>query len=266
MYKNFREEQEKSSERSLLEAKILDKYKFAVTKNKITNTDFLNLSEKSFAEKILKEKKILNSVFFGGNGEDSDRNILIFYPEKFSVDIVEKNYDKIMSVIKINLPKELEYEHRTILGAIMKLGVKREKIGDIFVKENCAEIVVLNEICDFLINNLKQLTRFRKAEFEVISINDLEKFEKEFENLSIIVNSMRLDNFVSELAKSSRSKSEEIIKEQRVLVNYELETKGSRKINLEDVITIRGKGKFIVSEIERKTKNDKLVISLKKFV
>ena len=77
---------------------------------------------------------------------------------------------------------------------------------------------------------------------------------------------MRLDNFVSELAKCSRSRAVEILNEQRVFVNYELETKFSKKINIGDIITIRGKGKFVVQEIERKTKGDKFVINIKKYI
>lgn len=266
MFKNFREEQERSNERKLLEAKIKDKYKFANSKNKITNTDFLNMAEKNIAEKFLRENRIENYVFFGGNGKESDRNILVFYPDKLSTEMVEKNYDKIVSAIRITLPKDLQYEHRIYLSGIMKLGIKREKIGDILVSENGADIIVLNEVADFLKNNLSQLTRFRKANFDVININDVKQKEKEFENFSIVVSSMRLDNFVSELARCSRSKGLEIINEQRVFVNYNIETKFSKKINVGDVINIRGKGKFVVEEIDHLTKSKKYVIIIKKFV
>lgn len=157
MFKNFGEnEQERANSRGILEAKILDKYKFAVSKNKITNTDFLNSAEKSFAEKILKQNKIQNYVFFGGNGEDSDRNVLIFYPEKFDISMVQKNYSKILSCIKIIAPKNVEYEHRMVLSGIMKLGLKREKIGDILVRENGADIIVLSEVAEFLQSNLRR--------------------------------------------------------------------------------------------------------------
>lgn len=267
MFKNIREdEKERANQRKLLEAKIQDKYKFAISKNKITNTDFLNMSEKAEAEKFLKENHIKNYAFFGGNGEESDRNILLFYPEKFTIEMVQKNYDKILSGIRIKLPKELQYEHRIYLSGIMKLGIKREKIGDILVREDGAEIIALNEVVDFLVNNLSELTRFKSAKFDIISIGDIQQKEKEFENLSIIVSSMRLDNFVSELAKCSRSKALEIIEQQRVYLNYDVETKFSKKVNLGDVLNIRGKGKFIVSEIDRKTRTEKWVINIKKFI
>lgn len=265
MFKNFREEQERANERKLLEAKIADQYKFANTKNKITHTDFLNLVQKTIAEKFLQENGMKNYVFFGGNNEEPERSILLFYPAKFSKEIVEKNVENILCGIRINLPKDLNYEHRIYLSGIMKLGLKREKIGDIFVRENGADIIVLNEVADFLKNNLTQLTRFQKAEVDTISIYDIKYKKKEFEDLSVIVSSMRLDNFVSELAKCSRNKALEIINQQRVLVNYSLETKFSKKINVGDIITIRGKGKFVVGEIDHKTKSDKFAVKTKKY-
>ena len=197
MLKNIREEQERANERKLLEAKIKDQYQFAIFKNKITHTDFLNMAEKKIAEKYLHENSIQNYAFFGGNGEEADRNILLFYSEKFS-------------------------------------------------RENGADMIVLKEVAEVLANDLRQLTRFQKAKIEIVSIDDIEYKEKEFEDLSIIVSSMRLDNFVAELARCSRTKAVELINQQRVFVNYHLETKFSKKINSKDLINIRGKGKFII--------------------
>ncbi len=266
MFKNIREDdQQRENARKLLEAKIWDKYQFAHTKNKIANTDFLNCFEKSVAEKFLHEKSLRNYVFFGGNGEDSERNILLFYPEKLSLEMVEKNYSKIVSAVRVILPKELHYEHRIYLSGIMKLGVKREKIGDILVQDNGADIIVLNEMAEFLKNSLPELTRFKSAKCDRIDIHQVQLKEKEFEALSVIVSAMRLDNFVAEFARCSRSKAIEILDTQRVFVNDCLETKCSRKINVGDRITVRGKGKFIVEEITHKTRSERLVIRIKKY-
>ena len=121
-------------------------------------------TEKNVAEKVLRENKIQNFVFFGGNGDDSERNVLIFYPEKFDLSMVEKNYGKILSCIRVLQPKNVEYEHRTILSGIMKLGLKREKIGDILIRENGADIIVLSEMSEFLKSNLRRTYKISKCE------------------------------------------------------------------------------------------------------
>ncbi len=58
----------------------------------------------------------------------------------------------------------------------------------------------LCEVSKYLEEGLKDLTRFRKSIITIENINDLEVVENEFENFNIIVSSIRLDNFVSELA------------------------------------------------------------------
>lgn len=252
------------NDEKMLIAKSLDKYEFCITKNKITYTDFLTITEQSVLKKALKENNINNYITYGGM-KGTDRSLIIFYPEKLSIEMVEKNFVNIFKIVRIVLPTELKYEHREYLSGVMKLGLRREKIGDIVVNENGADIICLSDISNILENDLRGLTRFRKSTITVESINNINYRETEFEKISIIVSSLRLDNFVSELSKTSRTRSEDIIKEGRVFVNSINETKDSKKINVNDIITIRGKGKFIFDEIERKTSSDKLVIKMRKY-
>ena len=125
MFEKAREKY-KNTEYSILIAKVIDKYNFCKNKNKIMYTDFLNNSEKAIIEKILKEEKISNYVFYYGK-EIGDRGIIIFYPEKIGKEVLEKNYNKILKIIRIKLPNGVKYEHRDYLSGIMKLGIKREK-------------------------------------------------------------------------------------------------------------------------------------------
>lgn len=263
MFERAREKY-KNSEYKLLVAKVIDKYEFSKNKNKITYTDFLNISEVSVVKKILKEENVLNFVIFGGK-ENADRNIIIFYPEKFSKEMVEKNYEKIFEVIRIKLPNNIKYEHREFLSGIMKLGIKREKFGDILITKFGADIIALSEISEVLANDLKKLTRFKKSEISVENIKDLTYVETEFENVNIIVSSIRLDNFVSELSKCSRGNASDIIKEGRVFINSINEIKDSKKINEGDLITIRGKGMFIFDGIEKETKSGRYLVNMRKY-
>ena len=101
---------------------------------------------------------------------------------------------------------------------------------------------------------------------DIIDIINIESVEPEFEEIKIIVSSIRLDNFVSELARCSRSKADTIIEEQRVFINSELQYKSSKKINEGDIITIRGKGKFIYDKIDHETKSGKYLVCVKKYI
>ena len=246
----------KNQEDKLLLAIVLDKIEFSKSKNKIESTDFLNLVEQDLVDKFLKKIKFENYYFFGGAGE-AERKILIIYPEKLTEEMARKNHSKMISVIKITLPIALdeEYDHRRYLGAIMKLGVEREKIGDISVKSKVAEIVIKNEVQKFLMQNLGTLTRFSSAEIEAQKVEITE-----------IVASLRLDNIVASLARTSRSKAIDILEQERVFLNFKNETKSSKQVKVGDVITIRGKGRFVFKEISGNTKKGRYVIKIDKFI
>ena len=264
MSKNDRKQYQSDEERLLI-AKVSDKIEFCITKNKIVNTDFLNMAEIGIIKKFLEERKVENYFFFGGK-ENADRNILIVYPEKITEEMARNNLSNIIKLIRIDLPNELKYEHRDYLSGIMKLGIKREKFGDILVSDKGADIICLKEISEYLKINLQELIRFKKSKIDIFDIDELQNIKTQFEELSIIVSSIRLDNFVSELAKCSRSKAIEIIEQMRVFVNSTVQDKPSRKINEGDIITIRGKGKFIFDGIERQTKSEKFLVNIRKYI
>lgn len=258
---------EQNEEDKLLTAKILDKINYCKTKNKIVYTDFLNLHEKNIAKKVLLETETLNYTFFGGY-PDAEREVLIVFPSKIDDIMLEKNYKNILEIIQIDLPEELygNYEHRDYLSAIIKLGVVRGKVGDILVTNNCAQIILIKELSEFFLNNLPQLTRFSKSTISVHPLEDIIQKEIKFKEINVILSSLRLDKFVAELGKCSRSKATDIILEGRVFINSENELKPSKSIKEKDIITIRGKGKFIFDSIERTTKNGKFIVKVQKYV
>lgn len=257
----------KNEEDRLLVSKMLDQIALCSKRNKIQNTDFLDSRQKLLLEKVLKSNKIENYIIFGGF-EDAERNVIIFYPEKWIKEIVEKNYASVMQVVEVLLPNDLrgKYTHRDYLGGLMKLGLKREKIGDIVVWEEGAHIIVLNEIVLFLEQHLSTLIRFQKSQISIKEINEIHKCVINKEEIEIIVSSTRLDNIVSELCKTSRTKAEEIIRAERVFVNYETVTKDSKTINVGDKITIRGKGKFEIVEQVGNTKKGRYILKVEKYV
>ena len=258
-------ERHKNDEFRYLIGNVADKYEFCKTRNKITYSDFLDGNQIHFVEKMLREEKIANYIFYGVSPE-ADRKVLMFYPDKIDNNMLEQNYNNIFKIIRIILPTGLHYEHREYLSGIMKLGIKREKFGDIIVHDDGADIICLVEISNILADGIKELTRFKKSQITITDISNVKINEKQFEEISIIVSSIRLDSFVSEIARTSRSKASDIISEGRVFVNYVEELKTSKKLDVGDIITVRGKGKFIFDRIERTTRSDNMVVILKKYI
>lgn len=188
--------------------------------------------------------------------------------QEYGMSLAEKAIDNIIKIIRITLPKELigTYQHRDYLSAVMKFGLTRERIGDIIVHEDGAEIIVLKENAEYLRDSLRELIRFRKSRIEIININQIRLKEKEYQDIKITVSSNRLDNFISEIAKISRSKTDEILEGERVKVNSRVETKGSKEILEKDEVVIRGYGKFIVDEFLGENKKGKNIVLIKKII
>ena len=259
-------------EDKILVAKILDKIQYASQKNQIQTTDFLDGYQQKIAQKVLQQVKYQEGIFYGGY-EEAERKMLFLFPEKLFALLKEKLQEdkmiqKEMKAITIKLPNDLKgkYRHRDYLSGIMKLGIKREKIGDILVREDGADILVQEEMLTYLLSNLSELTRFQKAEILAKEISEIEVVPIQLEEITILVSQLRLDVVVSELVHTSRTKVEEIIMQERVLVNYETKTKNATMLQVGDLLTIRGKGKFKVGEVICQTTKGKLRVKVERYM
>ena len=253
----------------LLISKLLDKIEFVEKKNSVENTDFLDMRQRNIVEKVLKNIKYKNYIIYGGY-ENAERTMIILYPEKLET-VFENNYfdyNNIVQVLRIILPNEMrgKYSHRDYLGAIIKVGLKREKIGDVLVNINGADIIANREVISYLDSSLRELTRFSKSKFETHKIEELNIEPINTEIINIIIPSMRVDSIVSEIIKTSRSKTIEIINSERVFINSELITKNSKMLKENDMVTIRGKGRFKIKQVLNSTKRGNLVLEVEKYI
>lgn len=255
-------EKYKNENDKLLISKLFDKIGLTEKQNKIQVTDFYSPIELEIVKNILNTINYKNYEIYG-----KTRNMVIMYPDKLESVFKENKFDynTICNCIRISNCTE-NYEHKIYLGGCIKLGVKREKIGDIIVFENGADIVVNKDVTKFLLNNLQELNRFKKSNIEIINLSEITQKEQEFKEMKIIVSSLRLDNIVSELAKTSRSKALDLLKLEKIFINYKNENKATKSVCKGDIITIRGTGKFIINEILGNTKSGKYVIDVKKYI
>lgn len=239
----------------LLIAKISDKLKISKTQNKITNSYFLNEFQINLVEKQLQRIKE-KQYFFCGGYNDSTRKILIAYPDKLEKGIVIENIEDIIVAIKIDLPNEIhgELKHKDYLGTLMSFGLARERIGDIIVYDNRAYIIVLQENAEYVKNSLKQERKFKKAKIDRVDLSKIETKPIEYDNINISVNSLRLDNVISELLKTSRKIATEYLETEKITINYSIETKSHKSIKENDLLVIRGHGKYIVESFLGKNK------------
>lgn len=255
-----------NKEEKIILAKLNDKIRLCKTKNKLVNTEFLNMYQENIIRKELERIKAKNYILTGGYSE-AESKILIMYPEKITEEIAKENITNIIKVIKIQLPNEQKgkYQHRDYLGTIMQFGLERERIGDIIVYEDEAYVIVLSENAQYIKDSLQTTKKFKKSKIEIIDIVEMKVKKPEFEEIKISVNSQRLDNFISEICKISRSETTRLIASELVSINCKIETKQTKTVEIGDILIIRGKGKFIVSDFLDINRKGKQVVIVKKY-
>ena len=158
-----------------------------------------------------------------------------------------------------------EISHKDYLGAILNLGIVREKIGDIIIHENFCQVVVTSGICDFLTINLNKVSR-NKVIVKKISRDDIIPNSPNYKDISFTVSSQRLDCIISGLYNISRQDSLKYINSERVHVNYEKITSPSKEVEDNSLISVRGKGRSIIINVGEITKKGRIKVQAKLIV
>lgn len=191
-----------------------------------------------------------------GAFEECDRRILSFnniYSIPFPYKIIKIN----------NKSKFNNLSHKDYLGAIMALGIEREKLGDLRVIDNSAIVPVYDEVANYILYELKNVGK-APVSIEEITENNLPI--SNFLEGVIIVPSLRLDNIVSKLANISRGKAVDIIDSGKVLIDYSKSIDKSKEVKDGQRVTISGVGKFIIREIVGNTKSGRYKVKMNKFI
>ncbi len=194
-----------------------------------------------------------------GGYDDAERKILGIFPD--FVEPTEENFP--LSALRIQCAEELG--HRTVLGSVMGLGIERNLIGDVAKEEGHAVLFACNSIASYLEMNF---TRAGKSHVKLqeVPIKELTLLPRAWEPVTGTVASLRLDCVLGVLLRSSRGKTEELLKKELVSVNHVVCTKGSLLLKEEDVLSIRGFGRAQVLEIGGESRKGRLFITLKKYI
>ncbi len=227
----------------------------------VTFTDFLNLNEQNMLSTLKLHQMGVNVKLFGGY-EHAERRMAAFYPGT-----VGFSWDFPIDCLKIE-PKALRFSedlsHRDYLGAILNLGVDRSVAGDILMKDKEAWFFCLHKMSEFFIENLV------RVKHTTVLVSRIEQAEEipgpEFELISGTCASVRLDALIGLSFQTSRSSMVSFIESGLVFVNGKLVTSNGYEPKEGDIISVRGKGRFIYDGISRQTKKGRLGVSLRKYV
>ncbi len=220
-------------------------------------TDFLDMRQLDVAKGVLKKLSSCNITFHGGF-ENAERNMLCISP--YEVDL----HDFPISCIKISYKADKKLSHRDYLGALISLKIKREKIGDISVCDNCAYIAISQKLAPAIITELTSVGNC--TVFCEICDEFADKSSCDMQVISGSISSLRLDCLVALALRLSRENAQKVITRNGVKLNCRDVYSCGVKISQGDVFSIKGHGKFILSEVCGLSKKGKIRININKYI
>ncbi|MCD7806817.1 MAG: YlmH/Sll1252 family protein, partial [Lachnospiraceae bacterium] len=154
-----------------------------------------------------------------------------------------------------------DFTHRDFLGALMRLGIKRDLLGDILVGEKQGYLFCQTSIVDFL---CRELTRVKHTTVVCEAARTLDQYQ---ENPpapeTVLVASTRLDALISQVYHLSRSDSARLFAQKKVFVSGRLCENNSRDCKPGEAISVRGFGRFYFDGVDHTTKKGKQSVNLR---
>jgi len=218
-----------------------------------TRTDFLDPRRQDIIRSIIGVSGAVRVIFSGGYDQAERKRAIILPPysdeSDFSLAFFELVYPQ----------KFVRIEHPNLLGALLSLGIKRDKLGDILVEEGRIQWVCAREIRDYVRVHLTEVGR-QKVSCREIEANQLIQPKEEWEEKHGFVTSLRLDVVISEIFHLSRAKAQDVILAGKARVNWKLVDKPSLELEVGDLLSVRGFGRARLDAIKGMTKRGHLSI------
>ncbi len=253
----------------LLVKRIRELANLADRRSCVTFTDFLNLNEQNILHHTIQKFSFVKGETFGGY-EGAERQIAAFVPDApvyAQTGAGEAGWEYpivCVRIVPLNARFAEELSHRDILGALMNLGIDRAKTGDIAL---CGEVCYL--FCHETLAPMicEELTRIRHTSVKctVCSLSEFH-YTPKTECVKGSVASVRLDSAMALAFHASRSSLLSLIEEGKVFVNGKLITTNAYALKEEDIVSVRGLGRFRYKGAVGQTKKGRCMVEIERYV
>ncbi len=249
-------------EDEMMKRRLLDLAERAFQKNTYTYSNFLSSADQVLLTECAGEFAFIPHQLFGGV-EGSERQMVAFGSEELF------GYAPVFPLVCLQIkPLAVKFSedlnHRDVLGALMNLGIERDVLGDIMLRDKSVYLFCIESMVDYI---QEKLTRIRHTSVLCEVMEEIPDYLKpQLKEEHETVASLRLDVVVAAAYNLSRSKSYTLLTEQKIAVNGRVNENRSHVLKQGDIISVRGYGKFVLSAVLGETRKGKLSIMLSKYV
>ena len=187
------------------------------------------------------------------------------YPDAEKIILYPTDYVEFPKVRLYRIDCFEELKHSSIMGSLFGLNITASVFGDIVYYDGYFYVYVLDSIHELIENEFTSVGNVSIKLVEV-DIDYLSNYRREYEEIKLIVSSLRIDTVCSRLIGTSRDNISTLIKNGEIFVNYSLVKKNEQILIINDVFSIRGFGKYRMYEIIGKTKKDNYIILVQKYL
>lgn len=253
----------RSEDERLLLARTLDRLELARTRSIPAHTGFLSPQERTAVEALLNACGHPRRLFFGGFPQ-AERTVCFFLPDWQEEENVLEGEDCPVRALRASFTGG-GLTHRDFLGAILGLGLDREKVGDLLVGEGQCDLLILEDIQNFLLLHLDQAGRSRLT-LAPIPLTRLEPPKLQVRTMRDTVSSLRLDAVAASAFGLSRGRAAELIAAGRVSLDHAACLKPDKQVGQGAVLTARGLGKAKLIEVGGLTKKGRVGIVIERYL
>lgn len=240
--------------------RLLDQANTAYNRGICIFSDFLNLNEQNIYLSLKQELPKIKYFTYGGF-QDAERKILCFCGNDSIDNEQEIDYPiSCIRVVPLNQKFSDSLNHRDFLGAVLNLGLDRGKIGDILINDNEGYIFTHTSISVYIIDQLVKV-KHTMIRAEIIDRKDFD-YKPKFKEITGTVSSVRLDSILAVAFNTSRSSLSGLIEGGKVYVGGKLILSNSYTLKENDVVSVRGLGKFIYVGTSYQTKKGRYSVKV----
>ena len=268
-----------------ISARVRELSRRAYEDDYLTHTVFLSASEQAaFLESVRRDgaagvggcsilAQTMNGapyVIFGG-WEEAERAVVTFLPSYMDRETFlagEMEVPQVVSCIEVravNARFADELSHRDYLGALMNLGIERDRIGDILTgdaqsAQGRSYIFVLKENAELVCRELTRVKHTSVICREVApSACDV---RPAFDEIQGFVASERLDAVIAMVWHLSRGQAQELVAQEFVMVDGRTAFSGGYDVKPGSRVSVRGYGKFRYLGAEGETRKGRLRVKV----
>ncbi len=248
----------------LITARIEDRISQCRDGYYVTSTGFLDTHEQALAIAASRHAAGVRTFMYGGYDE-AERRMLVCVPRDLPISDGEA-VEGLIEVLRVKLPAiSRELSHRDYLGSLLGLGIERRLTGDILVRSDGADVLIVPGIREFLMSELHRIGPV-EVKTEAAAIEDLIVPEARVEYIRDSVSSVRLDSVVSSAFRLSRGKAAEAIRKGLVSLDHAECIKPDASVSEGSSLVLKGKGKAVLEETGGESRKGRIRIVIKRYI